>query len=392
VNSLNDVEARNTALSEETRAIARRVKNRGYPFQEEIDRIRAIDAEVAALEQRTAEFKSDAKRRRELDEIVKGVDEVQDYTTKGRRRLGPDIGWDEDQLKSLHRAVVERRPLSVGAKLVTTTTTPQALVPSHRLTDFPMLRDATRLLDHLPVEQTTNTQVKYYRALAAASGATAVAEGATKPESTPTWETVTADVRKLAHYAKVNNEVIDDFADFMDVVGREMLAGLIDQENAQLINGNGTPPNLLGLLGQSGVQEQARSTDTNIDCLFKGMNLLRTATFSEPTFVAIHPTNWATVRLSKNGQGDYLAQDVLSGDPARLWGYPVVVTSRVSVGTALVMNGPLGAKVYMREAPVLSVGTEGTDFIANKTTIVAEERLALTAPRPAAIVKCTGLN
>jgi HK97 family phage major capsid protein len=315
-----------------------------------------------------------------------------DYETKGRR-LGPEIGWDESQLKSLHQAVRERRPLSIGAKVITTTAAPQSTVPQFKLTDFPMLRDATRLLDHLPVEQTDATQVKYFRALAAASGATAVAEGGPKPLSDPTWETVTADVRKLAHHAKVNQEVVDDFSNFLDVCGREMLAGLIDQENAQLINGNGTPPNLLGLLGQSGVQEQQRGTDSNIDALFKAINKLRVATFSEPTFVAIHPDNWATVRLSKNINGDYLAQDVLSGDPARLWGYPVVVTTRLgSAGTALVMTGPLGARVFMREAPVLSVGTEGDDFIKNRVTIVAEERLALTCPRPAAVVKVTSLN
>ena len=187
--------------------------------------------------------------------------------------------------------------------------------------------------------------------------------------------------------------MIAEFSNFMDVCGREMLAGLIDTENAQLISGNGTAPNLTGLLNQSGIQTQARGTDSNIDALFKGMNLLRTATFSEPSFVAVHPDNWATVRLSKNSNGDYLAQDVLSGDPARLWGYPVVVTTRLgAAGTALIMNGPLGARVYLREAPVLSVGTEGNDFIANKTTLVAEERLALTCPRPAAVVKVTGLN
>jgi hypothetical protein len=122
-----------------------------------------------------------------------------DFSEKHGIKAQPvTVGWDEDQLKSLHRAVTERRPLSIGAKLVSTTQAPQSTVPEYKMTDFPMLRDAVRVLDHLPVEGTESPQVKYFRATTAASGATSMAEGATKPESTPVWETVTTDVRHLS--------------------------------------------------------------------------------------------------------------------------------------------------------------------------------------------------
>ncbi len=65
--------------------------------------------------------------------------------------------------------------------------------------------------------------------------AASVAQGANKPESSPTWEEVTAPVRKIAHYTRVNDEVIADFRAFLAVCGSEMIAELIDEENAQLI-------------------------------------------------------------------------------------------------------------------------------------------------------------
>jgi hypothetical protein len=55
----------------------------------------------------------------------------------------------------------------------------------------------------------------------------------------------------------------------------------------------------------------------------------------------------------------------------------------------------LGAKAYLRAAPRLEVAPFGggtNEFISNQTLVRAEERLALTCPRPQAIVKITGLN
>jgi HK97 family phage major capsid protein len=60
------------------------------------------------------------------------------------------------------------------------------------------------------------------------------------------WEQVAAPVRKLAHYTRVNDEVLADFDNFRTVVSSEMIAGLIATENDQLLNGDGNAPNLTG--------------------------------------------------------------------------------------------------------------------------------------------------
>ena len=49
---------------------------------------------------------------------------------------------------------------------------------------------------------------------------------------------MTATVRKLAHYTRVNNEVIADITR-LQVVGTELLSGLIDEENQQFLTGHG---------------------------------------------------------------------------------------------------------------------------------------------------------
>jgi HK97 family phage major capsid protein len=343
---------------------------------------------------RADEFAAQEKRRRDLDRIAEGVDVAEESYSKGR--LGArNVGWDEKQMKALHGAILERRPLAIQAKTVSTTEEPQSLVPSYRFTDFEFLRDRMRVLDTIPTEPTTATTVNYFRATTAASAAASVAEGAVKPESTPAWEQVSASVRKIAHWARANDEVLQDFSAAMDFIGREMLAGLVDVESSQLLSGDGVAPNLLGLLGVTGVQIQARGTDSNADCIFKAIQLVRTSVFQEPDTIVLHPTNFGTIRLSKDGQGQYLAGGLADSDSHRLWGFNVIITTRIPSGTALVANMKLGAHVYLRQAPTLEVNPYGgnTDaWLRNQTLVRAEERLALTSPRPSALVKCTGLN
>lgn len=75
-----------------------------------------------------------------------------------------------------------------------------------------------------------------------------VAEGAQKPYSDGTWETVQAPVRTLAHLMKVSRQAMDDAPALMSIIDAEMRYGLADAEDAQMLAGNGTGQNLTGIL------------------------------------------------------------------------------------------------------------------------------------------------
>src|SRR5918999_1069521 len=203
MNSLQDVGARAKALRQEIDALkARALSEERDLTSAEVERLESIKSEAVLLKVRADEYAADERRRRDLDAIAKGVDVSDDHNTKARSTAA--MGWDGSQLKALHSAIVERRPLAIQAKTVATTDAPQSTVPSYRLTDFPYLRDRMRVLDVIPAEPTTATTVNYFRALTAASAATSVAEGALKPESTPQWESVSTAVRKIGHWARAN--------------------------------------------------------------------------------------------------------------------------------------------------------------------------------------------
>jgi hypothetical protein len=80
-----------------------------------------------------------------------------------------------------------------------------------------------------------------------------------------------------------NDEVLADHESFLQVVGTELLAWLVDRENAQILNGTGVTPNLLGLTIAPGVLT-VPSAGTDLDAIAAAFLALRTgAGDCEPT-------------------------------------------------------------------------------------------------------------
>jgi HK97 family phage major capsid protein len=160
-----------------------------------------------------------------------------------------------------------------------------------------------------------------------------------------------------------------------------------------LLNGNGTAPNLLGLLNVSGILTRARGTDSNLDALLKSVTDLRAgSSFVVANAVCMHPSNFETVRLSKDAQGAYLLGNPRSPEPPQLGRARFVVTTRMPAGTALVGNFRAAARVLVRAEPTIEIQPLVQAPPTNENLVICEERLGLAVPRPTALVKITGLN
>lgn len=353
----------------------------------------AIEADIKAM---TPELEALRGADKNLTAVALGGDLVEWADgPSGRSSAGyaPPLNFSREQIAELRGAAEDRKTISVKAA-ISSTESPMGTAPDYRTTPFPFLRDRARILDLIPIEQTGAPQINYYRASAGATAADTVAEGANKPESSPAWESVIAPVRKIAHFVRVNDEVISDDGQFMQTIGVEMLGGLITAENEQILTGSGVAPDLTGLLSTSGIIVRAKGADSALDALFLAGNDLRTGScFCEPTVVVMHPANLGSVVLSKDTTGAYYAGGPFTEGAKSLWGIPVLATTAIAAGTAMVANLAEAAKVYLREGPRLEVNPLGgaAEFIANQTLIRAEERLALAVQRPTAIVKVTGL-
>jgi HK97 family phage major capsid protein len=90
-------------------------------------------------------------------------------------------------------------------------TNSDTLVPAQRLPGIiPGAFRALRVADVIPQGTTTSNAVEYTRELAFTNAAVEVAEGDNKPQSSLTFELVSAPVRTIAHWLKVSKQVLDD--------------------------------------------------------------------------------------------------------------------------------------------------------------------------------------
>lgn len=246
--------------------------------------------------------------------------------------------------------------------------------------------------DLVPTDATSVAIVKFMQESTPTNAAAGVTENLAKPESVLAWTEVTVPVEVIAHYIPVTNQQLDDVPGIEGLINRRMSEMLLLKEEDYLLNGTGTPPQITGFLVKAGTNTQALGADTNLDCIYKGMQAVRTVGYAEPTGVVVHPTNWTTIRLAKTTTGEYIFGDPSVPGPETVFGKPVVVTTAMTSGTALVGDFVGYSHISRRMGVTIIVGMINDDMVKNKKTILAELRESLEIYRPAAFTKCTGLG
>jgi HK97 family phage major capsid protein len=203
-----------------------------------------------------------------------------------------------------------------------------------------------------------------------------------------------APVRTLAHWEAAHRNVLADEPQLRSIIDNELLYGLRLQEDFQILNGDGTGENLLGILNTSGVQTYEHQTPADLTEDNYGDAIRRAATLAflayyEPSGVVVHPSDWEKMELTKNAQGSYLmAVSMQVGAEARIWRMPVIDTPAIDEGTALVGAFGSGAQLYDREQASIRISEQHADFfVRNAIVVLAEERLALAVKRPESFVK-----
>jgi HK97 family phage major capsid protein len=269
------------------------------------------------------------------------------------------------------------------------------ILPDYQPGIVPLLFKRLVVADLIAPGTTQSNLISYMKETTFTNAAAAVAEGGLKPESALVFAAATSAVQKIAHWIPVTEEMLEDFEQTASIIDARLRLGLALVEEDQLLNGNGTPPNILGLMNLAGLTAaQARGTDTNADAIFKQMTTIATTVFVMPDGFVINPANWMTIQLAKNANGNYLGTGPWApAQNAMLWGITGAVTPSIVANTALVGGFRSSAQIFRRGGVrVESSNSHASFFINNLVAVRGEERLALCSYRDAAFGKVTGLN
>lgn len=248
----------------------------------------------------------------------------------------------------------------------------------------------------------TAASITYYVEKLKEGAFAAVAEGGLKPQLHYTYDQVSDALTKIAGRIKINDEMAEDLPFLVSEINGRLLYDLVMFEEAQLLNGNGTAPQLRGLLNRVGVQTEASlGAEDNADAIFRALTKVQTATGLTADGLVINPLDYQTLRLSKDGNGQYFAGGFFTGAYGTggvqaapgVWGQNTVVTSAIAKGTVLVGAGAQAATVYRKGGVrVEATNSNEDDFNYNRISVRAEERIALAVRQPSAFVKVTLLD
>lgn len=253
------------------------------------------------------------------------------------------------------------------------------------------------LRDILPVGNTQSNAVRYVRDNSGEGGPAMVAEAGTKPQIDRDLQIYDANVRKIATYFRVPEEMIDDIPylqSFLVQIGLEEVAIV---EDAQVLYGDGTGQNLSGLFTNATAFAAVATVEVvtapnNFDVLRAAKTQGRLAK-TNPNIALVNPLDMYLMTSKKDSTNNYLFLGGGNGlDPngvLNLGGLRVIEHTAIAQGDFLVFD-PRNAAIFDRTGTSVRFYDQDQDnAIKNLITIVIEKRLALPIFRTDGIIKGT---
>lgn len=215
----------------------------------------------------------------------------------------------------------------------------------------------------------------------------------TKPESALTLAVVSTPVETIAHLMPITRRAAADAPQVRQLVDQFLLYGLREEEEDQILNGNGTSPNLRGILQTSGISTVG-SAGTDLDAIVDAIRTIR-ADRRRPTAVVMHPNDWYSTGflLAKDGNNNYMIGNPFQSVDAvqNLWGLRVVVTEAMTENTALVGDFRQAVVADRQQSAIYVTDSHKDWFGRNLLAVLAEERLGFGVLDPDAFCTVTSI-
>jgi HK97 family phage major capsid protein len=236
--------------------------------------------------------------------------------------------------------------------------------------------------------------VRFPKESAYDDGAAATAQGSTLGASDFDITATSVNFEKIGTFMRVTEEMLADTAGLSSYLSARVPGKVLSIEDNEILNGDGSAPNLDGLFTDGTAFAEGGFADTvesanEYDVLIVALNQLALANYQADT-ILINPTDLHKIVLLKSTANEYLRQQVFGGLQPQIMGIPITINTAVTAGKFLVMDSRAATQLWVRDNLSVEFSREdSTNFRDGFVTVRAVERVALTNYAPNAIVQGT---
>lgn len=375
----------------------------GLDTQAKVEKFREVNTELGELE-------TDIRAKAALEAARKRLDNVADiketpasepaHPSDNGRRRGINMKAVADRLVGSEEYKAFKADRGTGFSMMfedvdlkTLMSTTQGWAPDSDRTGR-LVEAAVRpiqILDLIPMGDTDSNSVTYWEETLRTHSAAEKIEGAAFAESAFEWTERTSQVRKITDSLPVTDEQLEDRSQLRTLLEQRLGFGVRQRLDLQVVAGDGTPPNLEGIINVTGIQTQAKGTDPRFDAVHKAITKVRVTGRAMPGTIVMHSNDWQEIRLTRTADGIYILGNPATAGPMTLFGLPVALNEAITENTALVGDFTNFCRLYDRRGLSIQVGYVGDQFKEGKQTLRADMRAAFVVERPAAFCTVTGL-
>ncbi len=271
------------------------------------------------------------------------------------------------------------------------------------------LRDPNAVIGLFDQIQTDQNAFVYLEETTFTNNAGEIAESgdiSSANESALAFTERTESIRKIATFLPVTDELLADVAGIQGYVNSRLTTMMRLRMDNQLLNGDGSAPNLTGVLNKSGINTFAYGSYSGelrkIGQIYQAITEIRKDAFIEPDAVIMHPSDWydivtttSSVETSGSRNPLFVVAGGFGADVApTIWGLKVVPSTAIAEGTMLVgkFGGGDAAQIVSRQGVDLAVSDSHSDFFAkNQLAIRLTMRMGFVVYKPTAFCSITGM-
>jgi HK97 family phage major capsid protein len=246
----------------------------------------------------------------------------------------------------------------------------------------PLVQNRIFFEDILNPVPTTLDTITWIDEVVKEGDAAMTAEGATKGQSDISYVERTLNLQNVTHFIKVSTKMLSQPNYIVSAIQNRLLSRLRLKKQSQLVDGDGTAPNISGLnvlATDFAVGAYADTVeDANIFDLIRVI-VAQISTSGEdfiPNYAVVSHGTLAKMDLEKGLDGHYVLPPFISSDRTTISGVKVIGSNEYTDDEMLVGDFTKANYAYKDEIRV-SAGLDGNDFTKNLVTILAEQPIGL---------------